>query len=183
MPMQKMATSSMIKRIQEELCLCARVPARRQSQRGNVHFGSRAAGLFRQHKSFGLAATGRSGLAGAWRGSGTIRITATWISARPLLVLSRWSLQIIVPGNGSSELIRLFAEATFEEGDTALIPVPTFGEYENQSSLAGGRIKRMKIGHDGFPLLDESDLLQAKALFLCNPNNPTGRLLSKDHGG
>jgi threonine-phosphate decarboxylase len=86
----------------------------------------------------------------------------------------------IVPGNGSSELIRLFAEATLEEGDTALVPVPTFGEYENQSHLAGGRIKRIKIGHDGFPLLDESDLLQAKALFLCNPNNPTGRLLSKN---
>jgi len=86
----------------------------------------------------------------------------------------------IVPGNGSSELIRLFAEATLEEGDIALIPVPTFGEYENQSSLAGGRIKRVKIGHSGIPLLDESDLLQAKALFLCNPNNPTGLLLSKN---
>jgi len=85
----------------------------------------------------------------------------------------------IVPGNGSSELIRLFAEAALEEGDLALIPFPTFGEYENQSLLAGAKIKTIDIGEEGQPLLRESDLKEAKALFLCNPNNPTGRLLSK----
>jgi len=86
----------------------------------------------------------------------------------------------IVPGNGSSELIRLFAEAALEEGDLALIPFPTFGEYENQSLLAGAGIRSVEIGQDGLPLLCESDLMGAKALFLCNPNNPTGRLLSKE---
>jgi len=57
----------------------------------------------------------------------------------------------IVPGNGSSELIRLFAEVCLEEGDLALIPFPTFGEYENQSLLAGGAARRVKIGPDGCP--------------------------------
>ncbi len=85
----------------------------------------------------------------------------------------------IVPGNGSSELIRLFAEAVIEEGDLALIPFPTFGEYENQSLLVGATIRSINIGQDGMPLLRESDLKEAKAFFLCNPNNPTGRLLSK----
>jgi L-threonine-O-3-phosphate decarboxylase len=86
----------------------------------------------------------------------------------------------IVPGNGSSELIRLFAEVCLEEGDLALIPFPTFGEYENQSLLAGGATKRVEIGLDGLPVLCESDLNRAKALFLCNPNNPTGKLLSRE---
>jgi len=36
----------------------------------------------------------------------------------------------IVPGNGSSELIRLFAEAVIEAGDRVIIPHPTYGEYE-----------------------------------------------------
>jgi len=86
----------------------------------------------------------------------------------------------IVPGNGSSELIRLFSEAVLEEGELALIPTPTFGEYENQSHLAGGRTERLAIGEYGLPLLRDSDLERAKALFLCNPNNPTGWLLSKE---
>ncbi len=83
----------------------------------------------------------------------------------------------IVPGNGSSELIRLFAEMTLGEGGLALIPEPTFGEYENQSLLAGGRIRHIRIGPGGMPLFSDSDLEEAEAAFICNPNNPTGILL------
>lgn len=86
----------------------------------------------------------------------------------------------IVPGNGSSELIRLFAEAILGEGGLALIPQPTFGEYENQSLLAGGSVRRVEIGPGGMPLFSDSDLLEANAVFICNPNNPTGALLSKE---
>lgn len=84
----------------------------------------------------------------------------------------------IVPGNGSSELIRLMAEACLEEGKLALVPTPSFGEYTNQSLLAGGRVEKIKIGEDGLPVLDQALLDKADLLFLCNPNNPTGRLLS-----
>jgi len=88
-------------------------------------------------------------------------------------------MECIVPGNGSSELIRLFAECCFEEGDLGLVPTPSFGEYTNQSLLAGAVVKKVKIGGDGLPLLIDSDLAKAKLLFLCNPNNPTGKLLSR----
>lgn len=90
------------------------------------------------------------------------------------------NMNCIVPGNGSSELIRLFAECCFEEGDTGLVPTPSFGEYANQSLLAGAVVKRVNIGDDGLPLLTDADLAEAKLLFLCNPNNPTGWLLSRD---
>ena len=86
--------------------------------------------------------------------------------------------ECIVPGNGSSELIRLMAEACLEEGKLALVPTPSFGEYTNQSLLAGGRVERIEIGDDGLPVLDDGLLDKADLLFLCNPNNPTGRLLS-----
>ena len=85
-----------------------------------------------------------------------------------------------MPGNGSSELIRLMAEACLEEGKLALVPTPSFGEYTNQSLLAGGRVEKIKIGEDGLPVLDQALLESADLLFLCNPNNPTGRLLSAD---
>lgn len=86
----------------------------------------------------------------------------------------------IVPGNGSSEIIRLFAEMVLGEGDLALIPFPTFGEYENQSLLSGARIKRVEIDSKGLPVISDNDLCDAKALFVCNPNNPTGVLISRD---
>jgi threonine-phosphate decarboxylase len=86
--------------------------------------------------------------------------------------------ECIVPGNGSSELIRLFAECCLEEGDGVLVPTPSFGEYTNQSMLAGGNVIKVDIGEDGLPILNDSLLAEAKLLFLCNPNNPTGKLLS-----
>jgi len=87
-------------------------------------------------------------------------------------------MECIVPGNGSSELIRLFAECCLEEGDTVLVPTPSFGEYTNQSMLAGGNAIKVDIGEDGLPIISDCMLAHAKLLFLCNPNNPTGKLLS-----
>ncbi len=80
----------------------------------------------------------------------------------------------IVPGNGSSELIRLFAETVIEPGDKVIIPSPTFGEYEFQCRLFGAEIEYIdyrnitKVNPGGY-----------KAVFLCNPNNPTGNLLRR----
>ncbi len=86
----------------------------------------------------------------------------------------------VVPGNGSSEIIRLFAEMVLEEGDLALIPFPTFGEYENQSLLSGARVKRIETDSKGMPIISDPDLSDAKALFVCNPNNPTGALIPRE---
>jgi threonine-phosphate decarboxylase len=89
----------------------------------------------------------------------------------------------IVPGNGSSELMRLFAEALIEEGDKVVITSPTFGEYEAQSSLFGAEIVHVPRGirtpNDPKDFLDDGLLEVAKAVFICNPNNPTGVLLPR----
>jgi threonine-phosphate decarboxylase len=89
----------------------------------------------------------------------------------------------IVPGNGSSELMRLFAEALVEEGDKVLITSPTFGEYETQSRLFGAEIVHVQRGirtpKDPKDFLDDDLLEEAKAVFICNPNNPTGILLPR----
>ncbi len=78
----------------------------------------------------------------------------------------------IVPGNGSSELIRLFAEAVIEPGDRVIIPTPTFGEYEFQCRLFGANVEYIEYS-DIANLKPDGN----KAVFLCNPNNPTGKLL------
>jgi threonine-phosphate decarboxylase len=69
----------------------------------------------------------------------------------------------IAVGNGSIELIRLFAMAAISAGDRVRIPQPTFGEYEFSARLAGGIPARV-----GEP---------SAVTFICNPNNPTGELL------
>ncbi len=83
----------------------------------------------------------------------------------------------IVPGNGSLELIRLFAELIVEHGDKVIIPSPTFCEYEFNCRLFGAKplfVESSKVDKISDKMLEES-----KALFICNPNNPTGELLQR----
>jgi threonine-phosphate decarboxylase len=88
----------------------------------------------------------------------------------------------VVAGNGSTELIYLFAETFLEKGDVALIPAPTFGEYENAVRKAGGKPRHMKLPKN-FRIesnIFSGGIKDAKMAFLCNPNNPTGILTSYD---
>ncbi|MHC1630845.1 MAG: threonine-phosphate decarboxylase CobD [Methanotrichaceae archaeon] len=89
----------------------------------------------------------------------------------------------IVPGNGSSELFRLFAEMIIEDGDKTVITIPTFGEYETQSRLFGAQIKYVhrgvQVSKNPEDFLDDRAIKESKAVFICNPNNPTGTLLAR----
>lgn len=82
----------------------------------------------------------------------------------------------IVPGNGSTEIIRLFAEAIIEKGDIIAIPCPTFGEYEQQCRLFGARVRYLKF--EDLLKKEYWQLDGCNAAFLCNPNNPDGRLIT-----
>jgi threonine-phosphate decarboxylase len=89
----------------------------------------------------------------------------------------------VVVGNGSTELIHLFAEVFIKKGDEALIPTPTFGEYETAVKKAGGRAKYVKL-HEDFTVSAKifTDRITSitKIIFLCNPNNPTGTLTPRE---
>jgi threonine-phosphate decarboxylase len=82
----------------------------------------------------------------------------------------------ITLGNGSTELIKNFCEI-FSRGGNAVIPEPTFSEYEYFSKLAGAKIKSTSL--DSKKIIDSIDK-DTKAVFLCNPNNPTGTLFDDD---
>ncbi|PKG31483.1 histidinol-phosphate transaminase, partial [Methanoregula sp.] len=77
------------------------------------------------------------------------------------------SVEEICVGNGSIELIRLFCAVVLQKGGTFFIEDPTFGEYALSARLYGGR----------------QTYTHADALirFICNPNNPTGTLHTRDN--
>ena len=85
----------------------------------------------------------------------------------------------IIVGNGSTELMYLFAESFLRRGEKALMAAPTFGEYEAAVRKTGECVKFVRLGKD-FQIEAEafkSAMAGCKMLFLCNPNNPTSKLI------
>ncbi len=81
----------------------------------------------------------------------------------------------IILGNGTSELIYLIAHALNPK--SALIPVPTFSEYERAMNAVNAKIHFLNLYENfKFPVAQANEL-RGDILFLCNPNNPTGNLL------
>jgi len=95
------------------------------------------------------------------------------------------STDSILAGSGTTELIRLIALAYFRPEDGVLILEPTYGEYEVACQIAGAKpVKQWGRAEDNFaPRLGETVNLirqyRPRAVFICNPNNPTGKYLSK----
>jgi threonine-phosphate decarboxylase len=73
----------------------------------------------------------------------------------------------------------LFAEVFLKKGDIAVIPAPTFGEYESAVRKTGEVPKFVKLGRT-FNIDEEMfkhEIANAKLVFLCSPNNPTSKLI------
>ncbi len=89
----------------------------------------------------------------------------------------------VIVGNGSCELIHLFAEVFIKRGMGALIPVPTFSEYERAVKKMGGKTRFLGPAKDFIihteDLLDKVDS-KTQVLFLCNPNNPTSVMVTQN---
>lgn len=77
----------------------------------------------------------------------------------------------ILLSNGSDEAIRLVFEALIEEGDTVVIPFPTYTLYEVLAGFRGAKILRVPFGKDfALPPLPK----QGKLLVLPHPQVPSG---------
>lgn len=84
--------------------------------------------------------------------------------------VSQESLNI---GNGATELIYNFVRAFVR--NQVVIPYPTFCEYELASRKMGAKIKHVPLKEwqlDVDRILEKTK--NSDAIFLCNPNNPTG---------
>ena len=87
--------------------------------------------------------------------------------------------QILI-GNGATEIIYNFCSAFVNKKTKVLIPCPTFSEYEKAVKLCVFKIihfRSLNINNDFSKFL--SKIPTKGIVFFCNPNNPTGELLSK----
>jgi threonine-phosphate decarboxylase len=85
----------------------------------------------------------------------------------------------IIVGNGSTELMYLFAEAFLRRGEKAIMAAPTFGEYESAVRKTGECVKFVRLAGN-FQIEAQAfrqEMPGCKLLFLCNPNNPTSKLI------
>ena len=84
----------------------------------------------------------------------------------------------LVFGNGAADLIVRLCMVL--KPKRALLPAPTFSEYEKAVRLAGGEVRRFFLRQEaGYQVTaDYADAVQPgdSVVFLCNPNNPTGAL-------
>lgn len=91
--------------------------------------------------------------------------------------------EYILCGNGAAELIYAYCEAVKPKRAVEL--APTFSEYTMGLERVGCEVKRYQLrqevgfllGDDFLAFLEES---RPDAVFLCNPNNPTGRTIPYD---
>jgi threonine-phosphate decarboxylase len=88
--------------------------------------------------------------------------------------------ECISMGAGSSEIIRDFPNVFCAKGDRVLLMHPSFAEYAQQCRIAGAEVSYMELEPENGFRIDEVALSARlreepyKAVYICNPNNPTG---------
>ena len=91
--------------------------------------------------------------------------------------------EMIVPGHGIQALVGTVAHAFLAEGDAVVVPTPTYGLYAQVSAAAGATVEHVPgkdHRHDPHALAEAARRVEARLVWLCDPNNPTGSLVGKD---
>lgn len=88
----------------------------------------------------------------------------------------------IVIGNGSDDIISLLAHGFLNPGDEALMPLPSFLMYEISVKTAKGVPVMVPLNDFSTNLngIEEKISSKTKLIFLTNPFNPTGSIITND---
>ncbi|MDD2498934.1 MAG: histidinol-phosphate transaminase [Desulfitobacteriaceae bacterium] len=92
----------------------------------------------------------------------------------------------IIVGNGSDEIIKLLAETYLNPGDEVIMANPSFSEYAFAAQLMGAKIVEVPVNEDythDLAAMAKAVTEKTKIVFICNPNNPTGTLVTKEEVG
>ena len=89
----------------------------------------------------------------------------------------------LVIGNGSDEIILLLLQVFCNEGDTIIIPDPTFAMYAIISQSLGVKTINVPLNSEwdinASQILETAEKNNSRLIFLSYPNNPTGNCFSE----
>jgi histidinol-phosphate aminotransferase len=89
----------------------------------------------------------------------------------------------IMFGNGGEEIIKMLAYAMINKEDEVIFAWPSFSLYEIATSVMGGKSLSFPMKDDfkhDFEAFVGAITDQTKMVYVCNPNNPTGNIMTKD---
>lgn len=91
----------------------------------------------------------------------------------------------ITVGNGSDELIRVIGDVFLENGEYVISHEPTFSMYARCAEVARGNYVGVLPGDESLranadDIIAKAEEVNAKIIFICNPNNPTGEMWDRD---
>jgi len=90
--------------------------------------------------------------------------------------------EMLVIGSGSSEILFLFLQAFVSPGEEILFPTPSFLIYRILAHTIGARPVTAALNDDfsyNIERLLAAVTHRTKAVILCNPNNPTGTIVTR----
>ena len=96
------------------------------------------------------------------------------------------SLENIVATNGASEALILAFATILDPGDEIIIPEPFYSHYKTIASFLNVKIIPIRIYIENkfslpsYKKIEQNISEKTKAILICNPNNPTGRVYSDD---
>ncbi len=95
------------------------------------------------------------------------------------LTAARYGLRAenILAGNGSDELLSILVRCFVGQGDRVAYPVPTYTLYDTLVAIQEGESVEVDFPPD-FSLPEAIYSQKAALTFLCNPNSPSGTLVS-----
>ncbi|MGO4544199.1 histidinol-phosphate transaminase [Paenibacillus sp. 2TAB23] len=86
----------------------------------------------------------------------------------------------IIFGTGSSEIILMINRAFISPGDETIMADETFPQYKHNAEIENARIVEvpLKEGKHDLPAMAAQINDRTKIIWICNPNNPTGTIVT-----
>lgn len=102
--------------------------------------------------------------------------------AKKLSAIESVSEDELILGNGSNELLNIAAKTFMQDGNDAVMAVPSFIVYSMAVQSVGGRPIEVPLKNYTHDLEAMADAVtpRTKIIFIGNPNNPTGTINRKD---